>query len=183
MPRRCSVCSHPNRDQIDRAVVAGQPMRRIAAEHGISESGLRRHVRQHVRPAIAAAAASPDTTGPLEGSPEISIASFFRARRIAELTTAATLRQHVVMDVQRLEILLRAAIDASNGPAILAIMRTKWAVLDRSGLTDRPDAPLDGRECERSDGPEARAARLAEDVAHFFRRHPPAPAVARAADG
>jgi hypothetical protein len=56
MPRTCTVCSHPNRDDIEDAVVIrSQGKRRIAAQHGVTEQALRRHIREHL-PALLALA-------------------------------------------------------------------------------------------------------------------------------
>ena len=33
MPRRCSVCNHPEREAIDKALVAGTPLPRIAGPY------------------------------------------------------------------------------------------------------------------------------------------------------
>jgi len=43
MPRTCTVCTHPDRAAIDAALVAGEPNRRIAARHAVTEQALRRH--------------------------------------------------------------------------------------------------------------------------------------------
>jgi hypothetical protein len=39
----CRACSHPRRDEIDRQIVAGVPLRTIVAETGLSLGGLVRH--------------------------------------------------------------------------------------------------------------------------------------------
>lgn len=44
MPRTCSVCTHPERAQIDRALLSGEATARIAARvGGVSNSALKRH--------------------------------------------------------------------------------------------------------------------------------------------
>ena len=48
MPQACRVCGHLRRRAIDRALLAGQPKRRIAAAYGLAESSLGRHVRRHL---------------------------------------------------------------------------------------------------------------------------------------
>ncbi len=55
MPRVCTVCSHERRAAIDRALVEGRPIRRIAAEFGVAESSLHRH-RGHIAAAVEAEA-------------------------------------------------------------------------------------------------------------------------------
>ncbi|MEI8145128.1 MAG: hypothetical protein WCH83_06675 [Alphaproteobacteria bacterium] len=57
MPRRCTVCADPRRAEVDRLIAAGTaPLRRIATDHGFSESAVRRHAEDHVPAAMAEAA-------------------------------------------------------------------------------------------------------------------------------
>lgn len=48
MPRTCTVCVHSERTVIDEALLAGEPNRRIAAQHGVSEQAVRRHKGDHL---------------------------------------------------------------------------------------------------------------------------------------
>jgi hypothetical protein len=52
MPRRCTICDHPTRDAIDRALVAGQALRDIAGQYHLSKSALARHKERHAHPAL-----------------------------------------------------------------------------------------------------------------------------------
>jgi hypothetical protein len=45
---RCTVCNHPSRPEIDRALIDGVPYRTLAAAHCLSTSALFRHTR-HIR--------------------------------------------------------------------------------------------------------------------------------------
>jgi DNA-binding transcriptional ArsR family regulator len=48
MSRACSICVHPERDQIEEAIVARIPYRRIAKTHGVSISAISRHLKAHM---------------------------------------------------------------------------------------------------------------------------------------
>jgi len=48
MPHLCTTCQHKDLDQIDQALLANEPLRRIAARFGLSPSGLWRHKRNHL---------------------------------------------------------------------------------------------------------------------------------------
>lgn len=48
MARRCSICHHVQRDEIDAALVEGMPYRKIAARWGVSSAALSRHLRHHL---------------------------------------------------------------------------------------------------------------------------------------
>src|SRR5262245_13273628 len=48
MSRPCTVCTHPQRDDVDSALVARVPFRHIAAQYAISTGALQRHRRDHL---------------------------------------------------------------------------------------------------------------------------------------
>ena len=43
MPRTCTLCNHPQRDRLDRALLAGDSYRYIALQFGTSTGALQRH--------------------------------------------------------------------------------------------------------------------------------------------
>jgi hypothetical protein len=55
MPRTCTVCAHPGREAIDRALLSGGSNRCIAAHHAVSEQAVRRHKADHLPAALAKA--------------------------------------------------------------------------------------------------------------------------------
>jgi hypothetical protein len=48
MPRRCTVCDHPERHSIDEALVTGAPYRSVAKHFSLSESAVYRHKTEHL---------------------------------------------------------------------------------------------------------------------------------------
>jgi len=48
MPRRCTVCDHPERRGIDETLVTGAPYRSVAKRFGLSESAVYRHKTEHL---------------------------------------------------------------------------------------------------------------------------------------
>jgi hypothetical protein len=55
MPRTCTVCTHSDRDAIDRALIAREPVRRIAARFGLSKSAVWSHSDDHLPAALVKA--------------------------------------------------------------------------------------------------------------------------------
>jgi len=55
MARKCSVCTHPKRDVIDNAIVAGTSYRDIAGRFGLSRSAVERHANGHLPAALVKA--------------------------------------------------------------------------------------------------------------------------------
>jgi hypothetical protein len=54
MPRTCLACASPEREAIEKALVAGEPLRNIAKRVSISPAGLLRH-KSHLAQAIVKA--------------------------------------------------------------------------------------------------------------------------------
>src|ERR671911_3153612 len=48
MPRRCTVCDHPERHSIDETLVTGAPYRSVAKRFDLSESAVYRHKTEHL---------------------------------------------------------------------------------------------------------------------------------------
>jgi transposase-like protein len=48
MPRRCTVCDHPQRQSIDEALVTGAPYRSVAKRFELSDSAVYRHKSEHL---------------------------------------------------------------------------------------------------------------------------------------
>jgi hypothetical protein len=48
VPRRCTVCDHPERHDIDQALVTGAPYRSVAKRFELSESAVYRHKIDHL---------------------------------------------------------------------------------------------------------------------------------------
>ena len=48
MPRVCTICTHPEHDAIDAALVGEVANRRIAAQYAVSEQAVRRHREDHL---------------------------------------------------------------------------------------------------------------------------------------
>lgn len=65
MPSTCSVCRHESRGAVDRALVAGTPLREIASTHGLSPSAVHRHrAGGHVHQSESSDTSTPDPNGP-----------------------------------------------------------------------------------------------------------------------
>jgi hypothetical protein len=58
MPRKCTVCAHPDRVEIDRALVAGVANRRIASQRNVTERAVRHHKTNHLPAKLVMATAA-----------------------------------------------------------------------------------------------------------------------------
>jgi hemoglobin-like flavoprotein len=62
VPRTCTVCSHPKRSAIEKALVAGEPFRDIARRVAVSKDALARHRAEHLPPRLAKATEAKEVT-------------------------------------------------------------------------------------------------------------------------
>lgn len=62
---RCRVCLHPERADIEAAMVGGLSNPATAARWGMSKDSVRRHRASHLSPALRAVAGQRDTAGPV----------------------------------------------------------------------------------------------------------------------
>ena len=66
MPRACTVCQHPQRGEIDKALVSGTSNRRIATQYDLSEASVRRHKVEHLPEKLEKAQAEEDVRAALD---------------------------------------------------------------------------------------------------------------------
>lgn len=53
MPRTCTICGHPERSDIDKALIRRVPYREITRRFGVGKDALSRHLHDHIAPAVA----------------------------------------------------------------------------------------------------------------------------------
>ena len=67
MARVCTICAHRDRRLIDKELVTGHLVnRRIAAQHHLAESSIRRHAATHLPASLVAAAEAEDVRQALD---------------------------------------------------------------------------------------------------------------------
>jgi hypothetical protein len=119
----CTVYAHDNRAAIDQRMVEGKPLRRIAADSGLSETSLRRHRDDHLKKSLAKAAEQR------------------REREIAAAERRPIARAETLLD--RFEALIQRA--SSTVDSALAAKKARGgrirAANDRRHPTDQPRRP------------------------------------------
>lgn len=110
MPRRCSICDHPERIRIDQALAVGATAkRRIASQHGITERALYRHARAHLPGRLV------------------------KAESASQVADAGRLLGRVDKLVRQLECLAEDATVARRGDALLKVARELRPALELLG--------------------------------------------------
>ncbi len=92
MPRRCSVCASERREEIDRALVAGEALSALARAHGVSERALSRHREGHLPKAKVEA--------PEVAEEDRGAALLTRARQLEQVCVAILHRALAVGDMR-----------------------------------------------------------------------------------
>ena len=94
MPRVCSICIHPQREAIDRALVSGSAKRDVSALFRVSEDAITRHAAAHLPKALARAqeeheaARADDLLSEARRLKEITMGLLGRAVQANDLRTA-----------------------------------------------------------------------------------------------
>jgi transposase-like protein len=102
MPRRCTVCDHPEKHSIDEILVTGAPYRSVAKRFGLSESAVYRHKTEHLP------------------------AHLLKAKRVKETARADDLLEQVRnLQVHALDILERAEKSGDLRTALAAISQAR----------------------------------------------------------
>ena len=150
MPRVCSVCTHPNRAEIDRALLAGETSnRRVAAQYAVTERAIRDHKRNHLAARMQQAAAKNaeadirtaiDVVGQLKAinGAALQVLKDARSANDGDLALKAIDR------IQRqLELQAKLMGDLTDGDTINVIVQPEWVALRSNiltALTPFPDA-------------------------------------------
>jgi hypothetical protein len=71
MPRSCTICVHPERAAIDKALVGGEPFRHIAARFDTSTAALQRHKAEHLPATLVQAKAAQETSDAVDVMAEL----------------------------------------------------------------------------------------------------------------
>jgi transposase-like protein len=132
MPRRCTVCDHPERHGIDEALVTGASYRSVAKRFGLSESAVYRHKTEHLpahllkaREAQEVARADDllDQVRYLQGH---ALGILERAERAGDLRTALAA---ISQARGNLELLGKLAGELDDRPQVNVLVSPEWLEL------------------------------------------------------
>ena len=146
--RACTICTHPERHAIEREIVTGGSKRRIAAQHGLVESSVRRHAEAHLPVALLKAQ---DAREVAQGDNLLADVRDLQRRTLrllekaeggddlrAALTAIGVARANV-------ELLARLLGELQDGAVINLTAAPEWAALRTriiAALAPYPDARL-----------------------------------------
>ena len=132
MPRRCTVCDHPERHSIDESLVGGVPYRSVAKRFGLSESAVYRHKTDHL-PAhllkareVEEAAQADDLLDQVRNLQRHALAILERAEKAGDLRTALAA---ISQARGNLELLGKLAGELDERPVVNLNISPEWLEL------------------------------------------------------
>jgi hypothetical protein len=149
MARTCSVCAHPERESIDRALVSGESCSALAARYStVGRMALQRHKDKHIPETLAMAqeaAEVADADGLLDQVKELqrrTLAILDRAEQANDLRTALSAIGQARGNLELLARLLGELQDQQNTVQVL-VASPEWLALRSAimtALTAHPEA-------------------------------------------
>ena len=147
MPQVCSICKHERRPEIDKALLAEQPLRTVAQQFETSATALFRHKRDHLSAALVKAKRKK------EAKEEVQAESLFDRlksinRETLEILTEARESKNLpvaLMAINRIEKQLELEarlLGELNGDNAAAPGTTFQLVVMRSGQDEIDQAPI-----------------------------------------
>ncbi len=148
MPRRCTVCTHDKRNEIDQALVARRPFRDIAGQYSVSKSALVRHHDDHLPAALVKAQ---DATEAAQADALLAQVVDLRDKALGILTKAETtndLRAAIgaIREARGcVELLGKLAGQLRDAPTVNLFLTAEWREVQTAvlaALEAHPEARL-----------------------------------------
>ena len=132
MGRTCTVCAHPERHAIDKALVAGDSFRDIAGRYGLSKSAVERHQAEHLPKVLTQARAEEDVAHALDvvkqlktiNGVSLTILKEARDARDGDLALKAIDRIH-----RQIELQAKLLGELDERPVVNILVSTEWLAL------------------------------------------------------
>ncbi len=146
MPRTCTICSHPQRDAIDQAIVTGMANRPIASQFQVGYKAVERHAAGHIKQAIKQSqvakeeAQTLDVVRQLVTINTVTLAILKEARDTKENNLALSAVDRVM---KQLELQAKLLGDLDSAPTVNVWLPTDWATIElaiASALAPFPQA-------------------------------------------
>ena len=146
MPRKCTICHHPNRDDIDQALVRREPFRHIAAHHEVSTSALVRHSDDHLPATLLQAHRAADVAhadnilGEVLDLRDHALGILDKAEKVDDLRVACS----AIREARGcLELLGKLAGTLKDGPTFNVFLSPEWQTVQVTilkALAPHPEA-------------------------------------------
>jgi hypothetical protein len=144
--RTCTICEHPEREAIDRALVGETSNLSISAQFGVSESAARRHKGNHLPAKLAKAheaeevAHADNLLGQVRALQSKTLSILLRAEGAGDLRTALSAVREARGNV---ELLAKLSGELDERPVVNVLISPEWLQLRTvlvTALEPHPDA-------------------------------------------
>ena len=148
MPRRCTICTHPERHAIHKALVGGGTFRNIAGRFRISTTALFRHKRDHLPVHLAKAREAEEIDEAIDVIQQLKA---INAACLEVLTKArasnndSTLLRAVDRIQRQIELQARLLGELQEGRAVNIVVLPEWQRM-RTTIITAVDPYPDARE-------------------------------------
>jgi hypothetical protein len=132
MTRVCTVCTHPQREAIDRALIAGEPYRDIARRQNISKDAIARHKSDHLPPAMVKAAEVEDVAHALDVVQQLKAINVAALHVLKEARTAGdgALALKAIDRIQRqIELQAKLLGDLDERSTVNILVSPEWVAV------------------------------------------------------
>jgi hypothetical protein len=138
MPRTCTICSHPDRAEIDRALLDTDSLRDIAGRFDVSRSALDRHKADHLPEQLSKAQEADEVTqaddllGRLDELWKEAKEIEARAKKSDDLRTAI---QGIGQLARIVEVMAKIRGEIDSRPVINVVISPEWIAIRSVLLT------------------------------------------------
>jgi hypothetical protein len=132
MPRSCTICEHPEREAIDRALVGDSSNLSVSSLFAVSEQALRRHKTNHLPAKLVMAQQAEEVA---EADDLLDQVRNLQARTLAILEAAEETSQHrttlaAIREARsNLELLAKLLGELDDRPQINVLISPEWLEL------------------------------------------------------
>jgi len=148
MTRVCTVCAHPQRPEIDKALIAGGSFRGVSRTFSVSEDALFRHRQEHVAVTLAQAQQQEDVRNAIDvyaqlraiNAATLSVLKEAREARDGDLALKAIDRVQ-----KQIELQAKLIGELDERPQVNVTITTEWIEIRAvivTALEDHPSARL-----------------------------------------
>ena len=132
MPRSCTICTHPQRETIDEALVGGVAFPSLIAEYRVSKDSLSRHKAKHLPAKLVMAQAAEEVA---QADTLLDQVRDLQSRTLAILEAAEETKQHrtalsAIREARsNLELLAKLLGELDERPVVNLSVSAEWLEL------------------------------------------------------
>jgi hypothetical protein len=132
MPRLCTVCQHPQRHSIDKALVAGGNLREMSALYRVSEDALGRHKAEHLPVTLVKAQAATEVQQALDVLGQLRAINGAAFKVLTDARTAGDgelVLKAIDRVLKQIELQAKLLGELDDRPVVNVLLSPEWLAL------------------------------------------------------